>query len=324
MSTKLTAFWFWQARERAKSKAALMEMLPRKRSSRVATKEEREREEEEKKLQREAELAQRKAEEEKKRQARERQQIEKARQDELAARAKEEEREKAFREAERERRLRKRRRLLAKQARQAAHAEALQEAEEGEWWEVGNHVEVFSEEDWWQAVILKNRGGQNGEEIMIYVAYIGGAEEDNEWLTITSVRVRKPTDSFWEAGGESDDDEMADEEGAPAMNLDRRVRGGPNGAAREQHMSAGARTSNGDMRHRIDFRSAVRPSHQPSQGELNLLLTAVNNAEGRPATAHARLPEAGFSQELHAQAELQPHVAQLPQLSRQMHNAVCF
>ena len=37
-----------QAAERAKSKAALMEMLPRKRSSRVATKEERDREEAEK------------------------------------------------------------------------------------------------------------------------------------------------------------------------------------------------------------------------------------------------------------------------------------
>jgi hypothetical protein len=39
-----------QARERAKSKAALLEMLPRKRSSRVATKEERDKEEEEKRV----------------------------------------------------------------------------------------------------------------------------------------------------------------------------------------------------------------------------------------------------------------------------------
>lgn len=300
-----------------------MEMLPRKRSSRVATKEEREREEEEKRVQREAELAQKKAEEEKKRKERERLQQEKARQEELAARAKEEEREKAFREAERERRLRKRRRLLAKQARQAAHSEALQEAEESNWWEIGNHVEVFSEEDWWQAVILKNKGGQHGEEIMIYVAYIGGTEEDNEWLPITSVRVRKPTDSFWEeAGGESDDDMMA-EEAAAAIN-DRKARSGGNGAVRvsEQTTRSGGRILNGDPKDAnigIDER-AVKPSDHLPRGDLGLLMADMSTTEDKTTAVRARLPEAGFQQDLH---DMQ-HVAQLPQLSRQMHSAVCL
>jgi hypothetical protein len=319
---KVTGEELWQAKERAKSRAALMEMLPRKRSSRVATKEEREKEEEEKRLQREAELAQKKAEEEKKRKERERQQLEKARQEELAARAKAEEREKAFEAAERERRLRKRRRFLAKQARQAAHAEALQEQqEEGEWWEVGNHVEVFSEEDWWQAVILKNRGGNNGEELMIYIAFIGGTEEDNEWLPITSVRVRKPQEDFWDNGGESDDD-MDAERPSPAINMDRKARGANGGG-----YSAGGRASNGLQKQasaRSDTRSVkpeMSPANQATQAGFGSRLPARTQAEGHSAAVH-RLPESSFKMESEAYSQPQQHAAQLPQLSRQMHNSV--
>ena len=204
-----------QAAERAKSKAALMEMLPRKRSSRVATKEERDREEAEKQKALEEERARKRAEEEKRRKERERLQQEKLKQQEKEQQMKEEERQKQFREAERERRMRKRRRLLAKQAQQAALADAQADAriaeedgdDEGEWWEIGNHVEVFTEEDWWQAVILKNKEGTSSRPMQIYVAYIGGSEDDNEWLPVDSTRVRPPSDSFWdnEDGDELDD-----------------------------------------------------------------------------------------------------------------------
>ena len=220
-----------QAKERAKSKAALLEMLPRKRSERVATKEDREREEAEKQRQREEELARRKEQEEKRKKDRERQQQEKLRQLELEKLQKEEERARQFKEAERERRLRKRRRLLAKQAQAQAQGLALAQTpsdqarvdgamsvaiedddDEGEWWEIGNHVEVFCDDDWWQAVILKNKAGQTADEMQIYVGYIGGSEDDNEWLPITSTRVRPPTDSFWDQDGvegeDSDDEPM--------------------------------------------------------------------------------------------------------------------
>ena len=193
-----------------------MELLPRKRSSRVATKEERDKDEAEQKKYRDEELALRRTEEERKRKERERVIQDKVRQTELAKVQKEEQRKKEFFEAERERRLRKRRRLLAKQAQLTAAAEAKAEMHQGEenegdWWEIGNHVEVFSDSDWWQAVVLKNRTAKNSQEMEIFVAYIGGSEDDNEWLSTTSVRVRPPSDSFWDqVGGEGDDDVALD------------------------------------------------------------------------------------------------------------------
>jgi len=258
-----------QAKERAKSKAALLEMLPRKRSSRVATKEERDKEEEQKKQQREAELAAKKADEEKRRKDRERQQLEKLKQAELAKQAKEEDRQRAFKEAERERRLRKRRRLLAKQAQQAAAAQAAEEggerededkASEGDWWEIGNHVEVFSEDDWWQAVILKTRNGTRSGVHDIYVAYIGGSEDDNEWLSTTSVRVRPPTDSFWDNDGDGEDldcginsfSQTSFQPAQSASSSERKGSGGQsNGVAREQAgvEGPGGAASNGAPSH---------------------------------------------------------------------------
>lgn len=285
-----------QARERAKSKAALLEMLPRKRSSRVATKEERDREEEEKRQQREAELAARKAEEEKRRKERERQQQEKLKQAELAKLAKEEERQRQFKEAERERRLRKRRRLLAKQAQQAAAAQAAAEAgavddgdaSEGDWWEIGNHVEVFSEDDWWQAVILKTRDGSvpghnPGQPADIYVAYIGGTEDDNEWLPVMSVRVRPPTDSFWENDdGDGEDEDFVMPQANPlaaqsASSVERKARAGQcNGAAREQVAAkspAGA-TSNNALSH-----AGATNSNHGTEGGVGMLLAAATQAQ---------------------------------------------
>jgi len=56
--------------------------------------------------------------------------------------------------------------------------------EEGQWWEIGNQVEVLSEGDWWQAVILDTRTQPGPGQMEIYLAYIGpGATEDeNMWL----------------------------------------------------------------------------------------------------------------------------------------------
>lgn len=228
-------------------------MLPRKRSSRVATKEERDKEEDEKKKQRDDELAQRRTEEERKRQDRERAQREKQRQSDLAKGQKEEERAKGFAEADRERRLRKRRRLLAKQAQQSAAAEAKAEMEmdqvetsEGHWWEIGNHVEVFSDDDWWQAVVLQNNSGQNAD-MEIYVAYIGGSEDDNEWLSTTSVRVRAPTDSFWDK--DDLDDEIAKEPATSGASLERKQKDGTNNGDAKERMANEPKLSNGTMDH---------------------------------------------------------------------------
>jgi hypothetical protein len=56
--------------------------------------------------------------------------------------------------------------------------------EEGQWWEIGNQVEVLTEGDWWQAVILDTRTQPGPGQMEIYLAYIGpGATEDeNMWL----------------------------------------------------------------------------------------------------------------------------------------------
>lgn len=292
-----------QAKERAKSKAALLEMLPRKRSSRVATKEERDKEEEQKKQQREAELAAKKADEEKRRKDRERQQLEKLKQAELAKQAKEEDRQRAFKEAERERRLRKRRRLLAKQAQQAAAAQAAEEggerededkASEGDWWEIGNHVEVFSEDDWWQAVILKTRNGTRSGVHDIYVAYIGGSEDDNEWLSTTSVRVRPPTDSFWDNDGDGEDldcginsfSQTSFQPAQSASSSERKGSGGQsNGVAREQAgvEGPGGAASNG------------APSHAARDDRFGMVVDGAMQLQVPAPSQHSSYRDMGVS-----------------------------
>jgi hypothetical protein len=297
-----------QAKERAKSKAALLEMLPRKRSSRVATKEEREKEEEQKKQQREAELAAKKADEEKRRKDRERQHLDKLKQAELAKLAKEEDRQRAFKEAERERRLRKRRRLLAKQAQQAAAAQAAEEgaarededqASEGDWWEIGNHVEVFSEDDWWQAVILKTRNGTRPGVHDIYVAYIGGSEDDNEWLPTTSVRVRPPTDSFWDNDGDGEDLDSAMNsfsqtyQSVRSASAERKgSRGQSNGAAREQ---AGAGGPGGAASNGAPSHAARDDNSTCAQGGFGMALQGATQLRAPAPWQHSSYGDMGVS-----------------------------
>ena len=253
-------------------------------------------------MERERELAHRKAEEERKRKDRERQQHEKVRQQELAKLAKEEERQRQFKEAERERRLRKRRRLLAKQAQRAAAAEALEEANDAEheaqWWEIGNHVEVFSEDDWWQAVILKTRTGRSQGEMEIYVAYIGGTEDDNEWLSTNSVRVRPPTDSFWDKDGDGDDldDEINPHYFSSGANQERKRGGVINGSA-----------SNG---------AASISEHKLKEG---LTVSEKTSGSDSAQAASGDVGTGGSRANCNPTSTLHPQ--QLPLLHQQMHHA---
>eukprot|EP00960_Hanusia_phi_P036425 752305-Hanusia_phi.AAC.2 len=92
------------ARERAKSKQALLEMMPRKRSSRVAEKEEREKLEEEERQRRAQEMELLRLEQEKKKKEREREIRLKERQEQIEQKVRDDEKARQHNEAERERR----------------------------------------------------------------------------------------------------------------------------------------------------------------------------------------------------------------------------
>ena len=62
-----------------------------------------------------------------------------------------------------------------------------------EWWEQGQQVETFSQEDWWQCNVLETRQAADHTELL--VEYIGGIEEDNEWVAMNSGKVRAPCSS---------------------------------------------------------------------------------------------------------------------------------
>jgi len=64
------------------------------------------------------------------------------------------------------------------------------------WWAVGRFVEVHFDGDWWQATVLDAKSGEHESEVQIYVDYIGGGEEEREWLSIKSGRVRAPTEEW--------------------------------------------------------------------------------------------------------------------------------
>jgi len=143
-----------QAKERQKSKQAMFELMPRKRSSRVVEKEEqleqRRVEEAEAAARKKEEDARRKAEAEKKRKERERDDRIREREAAEEAQRREEERQKQLLEAERERRARKRRRMM-QAARESSEFEKLpMQGERGSarikdkgdpnWWETGNKV----------------------------------------------------------------------------------------------------------------------------------------------------------------------------------------
>eukprot|EP00960_Hanusia_phi_P036426 752305-Hanusia_phi.AAC.3 len=121
-------------------------------------------------------------------------------------------------------RLRKRRRLLQKELSQPGEAGEdrsssqptrasgrIAEGRQGNWWEPGNKVEVLCEGDWWQAIVLNTRTGMGPRDVEMYVGYVGGSEEDNEWIPVRSHRARPPTD-HWDDDDDDDSFELEDEE----------------------------------------------------------------------------------------------------------------
>jgi hypothetical protein len=117
------------AKERARSRQLILELMPRKKSTRITDKEEqRKQEDKERERRKREELARREADE-KARKDREREQRLRAKEQEEARQRREEERQRMALEAEREKRLKKRRRLMAKQA---AEFEEVHEGEESD------------------------------------------------------------------------------------------------------------------------------------------------------------------------------------------------
>ncbi|KAJ1468824.1 hypothetical protein T484DRAFT_1854074 [Baffinella frigidus] len=65
------------------------------------------------------------------------------------------------------------------------------------WLQVGMNVEVKWETEWWQAKIKKvklERGGDRVEKVL--VGYIGGTDDENEWIPFAGRRLRPPTEAF--------------------------------------------------------------------------------------------------------------------------------
>lgn len=65
------------------------------------------------------------------------------------------------------------------------------------WLQVGMNVEVKWGTEWWQAEVKKvklERGGDRVEKVL--VSYVGGTDEENEWIPFASRRLRPPTEAF--------------------------------------------------------------------------------------------------------------------------------
>lgn len=58
----------------------------------------------------------------------------------------------------------------------------------------GTRCEVFSEGDWWQAKVLKNRVDAGREQV--YVHYKGATPEEDEWIDLHVDRIRAPSDDW--------------------------------------------------------------------------------------------------------------------------------
>ena len=58
----------------------------------------------------------------------------------------------------------------------------------------GTRCEVYSEGDWWQAKVLKNRVEEGREQV--YVHYKGASAEDDEWIDLQEDLIRAPGDDW--------------------------------------------------------------------------------------------------------------------------------
>eukprot|EP00802_Teleaulax_amphioxeia_P022132 Tamp_22548.p1 GENE.Tamp_22548~~Tamp_22548.p1 ORF type:complete len:283 (+),score=83.42 Tamp_22548:95-850(+) len=78
------------------------------------------------------------------------------------------------------------------------------------WVQEGAMCEVQWDGEYWQAKILRvktkhqssgggSMGGSRAVKSEVLVAYVGGTEEENEWIFLSSGRLRAPTENFDEA-----------------------------------------------------------------------------------------------------------------------------
>lgn len=66
-----------------------------------------------------------------------------------------------------------------------------------EWLVVGKNVEVKWDSDWWQAKIKKVKVDKATDRIdKVYVSYVGGTADEDEWIPYSSKRIRPPTIGF--------------------------------------------------------------------------------------------------------------------------------
>mmetsp|Transcript_70563 Transcript_70563/g.167398 ORF Transcript_70563/g.167398 Transcript_70563/m.167398 type:complete len:196 (+) Transcript_70563:3-590(+) len=62
-----------------------------------------------------------------------------------------------------------------------------------EWIDVGTFVEIKWQGDWWHAKVKKVKTERGGEKIdKIFVAYVGGTDDEMEWVSCIPSKVRAP------------------------------------------------------------------------------------------------------------------------------------
>jgi hypothetical protein len=65
------------------------------------------------------------------------------------------------------------------------------------WLQVGKSVEVKWDGEWWQAKVKKVRTDRLGvKPEWVFVSYVGGRQDEDEWIQMSSKRVRPPTNFF--------------------------------------------------------------------------------------------------------------------------------
>ena len=59
------------------------------------------------------------------------------------------------------------------------------------------HTQVKWETEWWQAKIKKVKVDKSTDKIeKVYVSYVGGTADEDEWIAYSSKRLRPPTIGF--------------------------------------------------------------------------------------------------------------------------------
>ena len=72
--------------------------------------------------------------------------------------------------------------------------------------DIGSAVEVMWDGEWWEVVIKYH--GQGCYKGRVCISYIGGIEEEDEWIKVDSARIRPPSIPSQEASNGSDDKTM--------------------------------------------------------------------------------------------------------------------